>query len=323
MTDAIQSDVLKNEEGETVGTPNPRNAMIDQIAARNLENMQNELRDSGYPVNDEPEPTEVKPETPAHTIVDESQLTQMMVKTKINGVEAEIPLAEVVKSYQKDSAASKRLEEAALQKQALERRAQELDERERLLNTLQATGTQQAQPSDMDATLDEVVNAIYEGDESKTKESLRNLVNSAGRTNATQQAEPLNVNDIASQVQTQIEMQTAIKQFGVDFKDVVADPMLRNLADAYLDDELQTGGKSFAEALKGAGEKTRQWVQQQAAAMGMKSAPERTTDDKQSFKENLDNVRSAKTRVSGDKNEQVPSASSVIAEMRKARGQPV
>ena len=318
MTDAIQQDVLKNEEGETIGTENPRNSLIEQIAQQNLERMQQEMMDEGFEPekvsngNDEVQTTPSQP-----TIIEESQLTQMMVKTKINGIEAEVPLADVVKSYQKDSAASKRLEEAALQKQVNDKRAQELDARESQLKTIQTDN--QTQLSDMDATLNEVVSAIYEGDETKTKESLKNLV-TAGRSNATQDAPQIDVNAIASQVKTQIEMQAAMKEFGSEYKDVVADPMLRNLADAYLDEELNQDGVSFADALKSAGNRTRAWVQQQAAAMGMTKTQ---TDDKRSFKESLDNVRSANTRLSSEKaDNQPPQSSSVIAEMRKARGQP-
>lgn len=326
MTDAIQTDVLKNEEGETVGTPNPRYTMIEQIAEQNLARMQQEIKDSGLETEvldqvEEATETEQTQTEPTQTIIEESQLTQMMVKTKINGVEAEVPLADVVKSYQKDSAASKRLEEAALQKQALDKRAQELDARESQLNDIQ-TDNIETKPSDMDAMLNETVTAIYEGDEIKTKESLKNLV-MAGRSNATQEAEPLDVNAIANQVRNQIEQQNAMKDFGNSFKDVVADPMLRSLADTYLDEELSQDGVSFADALKSAGDKTRQWVKQQAMAMGMTQVAN-GTDAKQTFKESLDNVRSANTRLQSNSvdNQQSP-VSSVVAEMRKARGQPI
>lgn len=327
MTDAIQTDVLKNEEGETVGTPNPRDSLIEQIAEQNMARMNQDMKDNGLEaeVLDQggesgAEVEKTAPVAPAQTIIEESQLNQMMVKTKINGVEAEVPLADVVKSYQKDSAASKRLEEAALQKQSLDKRAQELDARESQLKNIQ-TENIEAKPSDMDAMLNDAVNAIYEGDETKTKESLKNLV-MAGRSNATQEAEPLDVNAIASQVRTQIEQQTAMKDFGSEFKDVVADPMLRSLADTYLDEELAQDGASFAGALKTAGNRTREWVKQQAAAMGMTQTAS-DTDAKKSFKETLDNVRSANTRLSSESiEEQTPLVSSVVAEMRKARGQP-
>src|SRR5574343_492927 len=118
---AIQQDALEQEsavDNEIEQQNNPRMAAMEAIA----ESRRKSLAEEG--VNIEPGPVEQEQETePEDEQVDQVAVQmqederpvasdQLRVKVKVDGEEIELPLSEVVKSYQKDAAATRRLQEA-------------------------------------------------------------------------------------------------------------------------------------------------------------------------------------------------------------------
>ena len=191
------------------------------------------------------------------------------------------------------------------------------------LQSIQKSSIEQPSENE-DAILDEAVSALYEGDEAKTKLALKKLVG-IGRSEATQQTPAINMQAITSAVEQNLESKIAMRDFGKNFSEIVQDPFLRNVADTYLDAELQDGTLDLATALQNAGQSTREWMKSQALAMGMSTAVDgnKRVDAKKQLKEGIDNVRAATNKTSTnsvDDTEQL--VSSVVAEMRKARGQP-
>lgn len=312
---ATREDVpeVKTETGIEASN-NPRVDDIERIAAENHRRMTEELG-----IEEEETPAikveqEVKQIAPH--LLDEDALASMRVKTKVDGIEEEHSIADLVKSYQKDSAASRRLEEAS-------RRQREIEAREADLLAREAALTQHTEkPSqERDAILSEAVSALYEGDEEKTKEAFGKLF-AERETATTQQEKPIDPAVIANDVREQIRFESALEQLKEDHPNIVADPYLIQVADAYLSSEMEDG-KDIAEAMRLAGVKTQEWLQQKLS--GTKT-PDNKTDEKLERKKALDNLQAANIKQGREDAETETSpqaASNVIAEMRKARGLPV
>lgn len=319
---AIQQDVQDQETNTGIeATPNPRNDFLEQLAANNHEIMQNDLEGQGFieeaaaakeATGATPEPAE-QPNTDPQ-LLSENDLANMRVKTKVDGIEEVHSVADVLKSYQKDSAASKRLEEVARRQTDLEAREAALLAREA---ALQATPT----PADntlpnQDEAVSKMVAALYEGDEDKTKEAFKTLL---GQREPAIAPQVVDTATIATQVRQQIAQEQAMADFGKTYQEIVASPYLAQVADTYLAQELQ-GGTELNVALTKAGDSTRAWVKQQLESAVNVASP----DDKLARKSTLDNLPTASARsLSPDtSNEGEGNASAIIAEMRKARGLP-
>lgn len=310
---ATRKDVQQDNETETEtgveATENPRQDHLEQIAEENHRLMLEELEAKADDVD---QPVETKSEP--HSL-SEDDLANMRVKTKVDGVEEEHSIADLVKSYQKDSAASRRLEDATRRQREIEAREADLEARESALNTPK----DDALPHDRDALISEAFDALLEGEEGKTKEIFRKLLTE--RQEATPKNDSVDVDpaEIANQVKTQIRFDDAMTRFSKDHANIVEDPHLVKVADAYLAEEL-ADGVEIAEAMKNAGERTQEWLRQKSGT----KAPEK--DEKLERKRALDEPRVASMRDSRAEtvNETTPQeASSIIAEMRKARGLPV
>lgn len=242
-------------------------------------------------------------------------LDKLRVKVKIDGVESEVTVAEMQRQFQKNGAAERRLEEAT-----------------RLLNEARAAKpplgfdppaapsdsvvTQQATSGDADQEGKDFLAALFDGDETKALEALKKI--GLGRP----AKEPtLDANQLAAQltpaIKQQLSYDSALEKFKGDYAEIVADPYLADLADRFLDAEVQ-GGKPFAEALESAGKKTRDWL----GSKGVQPVVPTPTIDRNTKlerKAGMDRIPALNTKATTVE-EPVQSASDIINEMRKARG---
>lgn len=319
--DATNQGALDQETDTGVqATHNPRYDFMEQLAEKNHEAVKAELADAGFiesapaAAPDAPAPAAATNNNAPH-VLSEDELVSLQVKTKIDGIEEIRPVSEVLKSYQKDSAASKRLEEAARRQAELDAREQELRQREEALLT-RAPQTD-ANLSNVDDVANELVTSLYEGDEEKTKEAIKRVLMERPAAATPQPA--IDPAALAAEVERQLETKKAFKAFGDTFSEIVADPYLAQVADTYLAQELQDGVELNA-ALTNAGNKTRERVR--ALAQQLTTGNSQARADRKS---GLDHVQPASIKST---NPEAPidganEASSVIAEMRKARGLPV
>lgn len=249
---------------------------------------------------------------------------RQMVKVKVDGEEKEVPLEEVVKGYQIDSAARKRLEEAALQKKELEQKEKELAEREA---RLQGNSQQAAAPSTTDesavdtarALLDKLSGAMV-GDEDEAEQAVQLLASVIGGTKQADAAvDESRISDMISQVEAQREynrdMQAAKALFDTEYGEINKDPNLAKVANDIFAAELQAG-KMPSEAAKAAGDGTRNWLKQITGGASGASA------DRTARKQTIDTLPSAGVRTASTY-EGAETAADVIADMRRSRGQVV
>lgn len=194
-------------EDEVVGTNNPRNDALREIAARSDANAAENAKESYEDLEAEPEPTEPEPE---------------LVTIKVDGEERQVPKHLVeeagIRALQKESAADKRLEEATL----LFREAQNLRQ--------QVPTEKLPQQEDAAVTL---AKAIQYGTEDQAAEAIRRL---QGHASVTPEA-------LQSFVADQIEFRDAAHQFKREFKDILSDPLLEKLAYTLEDEKRKAGDK--------------------------------------------------------------------------------
>lgn len=139
---------------------NPRLEMMAQIAANvAVERGDAPLDDPPAPINEELPLPDVAAGTPAPA-------EDLRVKVKVDGVEQELPISEVVKGYQVSTAANRRMQEAAEMRKAVEA------EKAALLAQQGQRQMSQGEPVEVSRFVD----ALSEGDADAATEILQGLI---------------------------------------------------------------------------------------------------------------------------------------------------
>lgn len=269
------------------------------------------------------EPEQEKPEIP--DVLDEAAYDRVKVKVKIDGQTVEMPLSEVARGYQKDSVASRRLEQAARERQELEAIRNELAERE---SRLTATKMQQQPPSaETDAGLDEQIKAamaaLIEGDEEEATKALREVLGRKG-----QPATPaIDEEAIIAKAEARIEQRrveaenaSAWRDF-LDTNPAFADEASRErqygdyLFNTVYGPKMQAGELSYREALVNA-------AQEIQSLFHVGSSAPQVRNEREERKAKIDNLPTAGARAVS-KPKQAESIEDILEEMRRERGQPV
>lgn len=245
---------------------------------------------------------------------------RQMVKVKVDGVEQELPLEEVVKGYQIDAAARKRLEEAALQKKELEQKERELAEREAKLHGNDDGGVPSGTPDESTVeTARALVERLVEGDIDEAVEMLAQVI--GGKPTAAAPAvDESKISEMISQAEAQREyereMKSAKQLFDSEYGEINKDPHLAKVANDIFAAELQAG-KLPTEAAKAAGDGTREWLRQLSGGPAPAASADRTAR-----KQTIDTLPSAGGR-SVSTQAGTETTADVIADMRRSRGQVV
>lgn len=293
---AIQQDV---EEVKVTGNIERNNA-VAEIAAKAKEERDKELRENGQEVVDtasqelgEPEvEAEVEP-VEAVEVVEEKQPEPELVEIKVDGevrkVEKDKILDAGIRTLQKESSADKRLEEAT-----------------RLLREVQEklVKPQESQPPQEwdDAT---IAYALEHGDEAQKAYAVRQL---RGRDNATP------VEAVEKRILDTLEFRESATWFQSEYKDVVNDPYLLQLA-AIAENNARNAGdtRSRKELYKAIGDELRKWK-------GGNNV--QTMEQKKELKsEKVVNLPSASMRKTAPTEQKPKTTADIIEDMRKRRGQ--
>jgi len=258
-----------------------------------------------------------------------------MVKIKVDGVETMVPLSEVIeqgtRTLQKESAADKRLKEAAEMRQAAELRAQQVEQLARQLQAKQEQdqGQQLSQKdaSDLKQQARGFMEKFMEGDEEAAIDALAGLI---GRGNATHdpramieqatlaaQQEVQRAETARFQRETDALHATAKAEFTVNFKEIVSDPKLYQLADMETLNVLKDhpewdASRDIGKILKEAGTRVREWH------------GKTPTTSKRELKQGLSKpITGTSSRMAGAPESKPKTTAQVIADQRRARGLPV
>jgi len=305
---AIQQDVEK----EVPKAISARHEAMASIAERSRQERDEEIKNNGgevvdtlnveenteveEEVKDKPE-DEVKAEEPETTEVEEPK--PEVVKIKVDGEEREVPKDKIldagIRALQKESTADKRLEEATRLLREIEQKYVKPQKEE------ESTPSQEWD----DAT---IAYALEHGNEEQKAYAVSQL---RGRSMPTQ--EEL-VAQAEQRVLDKVDFRDSSQWFASEYQDIVNDPYLFQLA-AVAEDRARASGdtRPRRELYKSIGDDLRKWRGGVTATTSL--------EEKKSHKSKIDNPPSASVKKSTPAEAKPKSASDVIEEMRKRRGQ--
>lgn len=312
MTVQANDDAIQNEDvsPESVAAiKSNREIAMEQIELANLRRME---EDTGVKlVADDPDDAPVVNDEP-EAVVTPAAPEAKVVRVKVDGEERSITEDELIRSYQKNSAADRRLEEAAQLLREAEQRAAQV--------AAQTQVSQPAEPSkDVRDEVKETLSAIYSGDEEAATEALTKLMaKTRGGDQPTPQSPQVSVDELAFAVQEKLVFDQAVAKVQTDYPDLVSDRNLEMLT-VMRSNEAIAQGVPRAQALLTAAEEVYR-------SIGKEPTGRSNTSDKPSKnsrlenKERLEPVRSASsTAVTPALSPEEDNPSSVIQEMAARR----
>lgn len=293
-------------ERATVSNPlSPREETIQRIVEQNAQELESESES-----HESPELSEA----PGSLAV------------KVDGIEQSIPIDEARAIIQKNMAADKRLQEAALKQRQLSEWEQQLQERAQSVQQSQQLPNQGAITDELKDKAQEVVDRLYDGDTDDAVEALTDIL-ASGRSTATPDAEQLSSKAAEKALQTMqqrefdAEVETSRQQFKQDFADIADDPYLYDMADKHTITLMQQHPDwKPTQVINEAGRLTREWV----TTIRSNGAGQPTSRSQR--KEQLVGMprsQSSQSYQPPPKDNYPKSPEEVIAEMRAARGQAV
>lgn len=250
-----------------------------------------------------------------------------MVTIVVDGEERQVSRSKIyeqgVRTMQKESAADKRLAEAAERvRQADLYAAQSLARVEAQLRASQQEKNQgeplsKKQDVDVKTRARKIIASILDGTEEEAAEALAEAM--AGRSDPTPQVDTGSiVQETTKRVQRQIEHTQALRDFRTNFNDIADDPHLYNMADQEtLKVHQEHPDWGLTDILNEAGSRVRKWVKSKTTVPSSADA-ERAA--KLARKSAIDNPKAASARAPVAVEEKPPSRSDIVASMRKARG---
>lgn len=336
---AIQPDVPEAAATPTEVPKTPRELALEQIEQRHQQQM---AESNGYELpKDDDDPAPAPAPAPAAQPADQiaAQMNDPVVteapdkvRIKVDGVEQEVALDEVVRQYQKNSSADRRLAEAtrllreaeatqariALEAQEAQLRAQQQQQQPQQQAAHTEHDPAAAEP---DATGKEFLKALFEGDEENALKALQQVV--GGR----QQAAPAPTLDIdqitqavTAHVQQKLVVESALTQNQQAYPELYADPDMEALALTKIQRLREQTGTDFLSALDTVSREMAVkfgWnAEQGRQADPVPTTPNRTA--KLEAKRQIDNVSSVNTKTTSTE-AQPENPSDVIAAMRAAR----
>jgi hypothetical protein len=234
------------------------------------------------------------------------------VKVKVDGIEDEVTQEDLIRSYQVNRAADRRMAEATeLLKQAKTAASATPPVG---VEPKTPTNDSPANPKEGEEQRKRLLEAMFDGDQEAALQAMEELGIGRPQAPIQQVQDPAQV---VSAVKQQLVVDGALAKFSEDYADIVQDPYLADLADKFLDAEV-ANGVPLTDALGIAGQKTRDWLK----SMGVsKPEPAPTTgrNTKLERKEGIDVIPSLRTKATVQEDAE-ESASDVIAQMRKQRG---
>lgn len=236
-SDAIDQDVSDADADENRPLT-PREQAMERISQKHITSLEAELGHSLRP-DDQLEQQLADPDpAPAPVVVEPPVVEVQKFKVKIEGVEEEVDTDTLVRNYQKNKAADRRLEEAT----SLLREAEALAAQPAA--AAPATQQEPAQtPSDLRNQAAEVLDALYGGDRDAAVEVFTSLLSSVrGGDQPTPALAPtVDENALTDKVLARMAVNTAFATIQTDYPDLISDPDLEALTAMKIDRAVSQG----------------------------------------------------------------------------------
>ena len=336
---------------------NPRMQMLERMGDRRTEDVQTEAdgrnapekaRPIGIPGGDaDPDSPVLEPlrnQPPAapsqvnQQLAEEPQEQQQAprpaprtVRVKVDGVEQDVTEDELIRNYQKSSTADKRLEEASRLLREATERADQLAAQMQTGSPQPANRTTNTAPDQSGANpapesvvqAKEVLSSLYAGDEDDAATKLANFVEGRAQVLSREQLVKELVPLAVPALQQEISKSDALATLQSDYPDIFSDPDYSQIANAHAG-RLLSSGSTEAEAILGAASYVVDKFKLKKAGRSGAASPTGVDVDsarRLERKQAADPVPGLGI-ASGSTGEPAETdRSSVITEMRKARGQ--
>lgn len=307
MSEEIES-IVTDEEIESNEDVHVELSARDQIFAQREAELLEEAGDK--PDQDEVEEEDVKP----------APVKPSSVKVKINGVEEERSLDDLVASYQKSESADRRLQQAALVQQQVEQERQQLQmERQQFDQDRQ----QSQKPVAVDTTINDLRQQRKDAMEIGDTEEFDRLDEEISQYRTSQSQTAVDYERLTSEASAkalnQIQYNNALNVFKDENSSLFTDNVLYNMTMSTLTDVCKESS-SYPQAFARTGEIMKNWI----STVSTTGKPtESAMTDRETRKQSIQaepgrlNVKSAPPKAPKEE-----TASDIIANMRKSRGLP-
>jgi hypothetical protein len=251
---------------------------------------------------------------------------EQYMKIKVNGIEQEIPLAQVQATIQKNVAADSRLQEASNRMREVEARERQFQEQQtQMQQRPPQAGVDNADSEALRAEAKAIINGLYEGETDDASERLARLL--AGRNAPTvnmahvqQQAEAAALRTIEHR-EFKTDLTKGRAEFDAQYPEIIGDPELFSMADQKTIRISQNNPDwTPTRVLMEAGKEVKQWLSGQRGESQAQPAENARQANKQALRPMPTAQRNAAhvaPRAAAVDN----SAAGVLGRMRAGRGQ--
>jgi len=300
MSDAINQDVTDKEQPTLTSPESPRARALAAIEEGHRARMEEEM---GMSLSDDKGQEEVEEEAPAAV---EQAPVPGAFKVKVDGVEQEVSAEDLIRAYQKNSAADRRLEEAA----RILREAEQLAAQNQVAEQEVPQGNLREEAAEM-------MSKLYDGDQEAAAEALVNLLAKTKGGDQPTRRQEVDADVLAEQVLERMAFNSAVERVKSDYPDLVADSNLEQLV-VMQSTNLVSSGVPRAEALLSVAESLYKSLGK--TPTGRQQDTPKPKSARQENKDRLDNVPSASaTATSMPVKSEEPDQSALIREVARRR----
>jgi hypothetical protein len=293
MNDDIES---TNVETQGDDSQQPIETERDRINDRREQELLNEVAESG-----------ASDETAEQSTVSADK--PQVLKVKIDGLEEEVPLDELIKNYQKSESGDRRLQQAAHERQQLEQERQELEQLRQ----------QVAQPQ-TNESLEELLLQRRDAMEIGDMEEFDRL-DAEIYAERNQEVKHSVISEATQQIRVQAEYETELQRFVDRNQRFTSDPVLNDMAMATFKQACATS-TTYAQAFEATEQAMNGWLERIAPSSNAQQIDDMTNRAarKQAIPQQPTG-RTARTAPEPVDREETPQE--IIAGFRKSRGLPV
>ena len=310
QADTLNQDVSVEDQLPTLtSADSPRMRALAAIEEKNRQRIEAEM---GVKLDDDtPAPDQVTEQLSEPTPAPEVR------KVKVDGRELEVPIDDLVATYQKNTAADRRLKEAA---EILEQ-ARQLAAQTQVAEPEPApAATPVETPEDLKKQAAELLDKLYDGDKDSASEALVNLLAKARGDSPSTPAPVQAVVDpdvLTSQVLERMALNAAFERVKTDYPDIIADPNLEMVAAMQINQRV-AAGESRADAMLLVADSLYQSLGKKPTGR-QEEPPKPAKNQRQENLERLDTLPSASAAAIQPQSPAESSPSAVIAELASRR----
>ena len=238
-------------------------------------------------------------------------------KVKVDGRELEVPIDDLVATYQKNTAADRRLKEAA---EILEQARQLAAQTQAAEPEPAPAATPAETPEELKKQAAELLDKLYDGDKESASEALVNLLAKARGDSPSTPAPVQAVVDpdvLTSQVLERMALNAAFERVKTDYPDIIADPNLEMVAAMQINQRV-AAGESRADAMLLVADSLYQSLGKKPTGR-QEDPPKPAKSQRQENLERLDTLPSASAAAIQPQSPAESSPSAVIAELASRR----